>query len=198
MKSVFFFLACLFLLPLSLSSQERVEWSPEIIIDTTSFQAELPELTPDNVQQYTFFCSYDFGYQMANIQFALTKNFNKYVSAFYMPSHSWIEEGTSTKQLIGMANLEFDLVELYARKFREDLYANKKFGSNSNFFHASHERINLEYVNYRAQLESELRVADNWFPIIDKYSKEVNAEIEALADYCKECKPPKKKRKKNK
>lgn len=52
----------------------------------------------------------------------LTKNFNKNVTASFNPSSSWIQQGEGTDFLLSYAQMEFDLLELYARKLRTRLY----------------------------------------------------------------------------
>ena len=115
-------------------AQDKVLWDSNAEITKASFQSALPNLAKDNLQQYSFACSFDFAFQMANIQFAFTKNFNKYIEAYYVPNLSWIEEGELTEQLLLMANLDFDLVELYARKFRKRLFEANKCRLQREFF----------------------------------------------------------------
>lgn len=176
-------------------SQYKVEWQKDIEITWNSFEGRLPAMAEDNLQQYSFACTFDFSFQMANLQFTFTKNFNRYVSAYYMPELSWIEKGELTEELLLMANLDFDLVELYARKFRQQLYQSKNVGSNVNFFNDIHARINREYTDRQSVIQSEIRTRENIIEYLKEEIRKVNIEIEALNEFCKECKPQKKKRK---
>lgn len=177
-------------------AQKKVEWTETTEVTLESFKGTAPEMVEDNVQQYLFSCTWQFNFQMANIQFAFSKNFNKYVEAFYYPNQSWIEEGELTKDLLLMANLDFDITELFARKFRKAIYEKKKVDSSVNMMNTISEEINYEHVNYRAKIESELRATDNIEEVVAKYDKEVNEGIQSLNEFCKTCKPQKKKRKK--
>lgn len=174
-------------------SQEKVEWSDEIEITLNSFKANLPDLAEDNLQEYSFAISYEFNFQMLSLQFVFTKNFNNYVSAYYVPDLSWIEEGELTDQLLLMANLDFDLVELYARKFRKRMFESKNATSNSDFYTKIHNEVNQEYMNQQSVIQSNLSSIDNVNEYLRKESIAVNNEIVELEEYCKSCKPKKKK-----
>ncbi len=138
----------------------------------------------------------DFSFNMLGVQFAFTKNFNKYVDAYYAPSLSWIEAGNFTDQLIRLANLDFDIVELYARKFRKQMYDNKKTTSNINFYNDLYKEVSAEYKSFQAEIQNEIRTTNNLDSLITQYHLSVNEEIIALEEFCKQCKPKKKKRRK--
>jgi hypothetical protein len=180
--------------PISAHCQEVIEWEEDIEITKESFKGPLPEMRQDNVQNYYFYTNYEFHVQMMNIQFSFTKNFNKYVTAYYKPALSWIEEGEFTDQLIKMANLQFDISELYARKLRKEFYESKKFNSGFHIFSLAHEKINSEFEAFDAKLRSELQTTNDWTNILKSYNEKVAAEIIELADFCKSCKPKKKKK----
>ena len=78
-----------------------------------------------------------------------------------MPSYSWIEEGELKDQLLLMANLDFDLVELFARKFRKRMFEAKKVGSGINFFNQIHQEINNEYIAKQSEIQSKLYSVEN-------------------------------------
>jgi len=176
-------------------SQEKIEWSKGIEIDSSCFKASIPNLAEDNLQEYSFACSYNFNFQMIGLQFAFTKNFNSYVSAYYNPHLSWMEEGELTWQLLLMANLDFDLVELYARKFRKKMFEAKNVGSNVNFFNKLHEEVNREYLDRQSVIQSNLRTNENIEDYLKLEIEKVNEEIEMLNEFCKTCKPKKRKKK---
>lgn len=179
-------------------SQQQVEWSKDHDITLDSFKGNLPDLADDNMQQYSFASTFEFNFQMVNIQFAFTKNFNKYITAYYVPSLSWIEDGDLTDQLLLMANLDFDLVELYARKFREQMFVSKKVGSKVDFYTNIHNQINQEFADHQAVIQSQLRSTDNIEEFVNSEIEAVNTAIGELTEYCKSCKPKKKKKKKKK
>ncbi len=193
----FIYIVILALLPAIAVSQEKVSWTSDLTITEHSFKGAIPNLVDDLVQQYYFACTYDFSFHMMSMQFAFTKNFNQYVNAYYIPTHSWIESGELTSQLILMANLDFDLAELYARKFRKKLYEAKNVGSNIDFFCSLHNENNKEYTTEHAEIHSELRTVDNAEEYLHQKILEINSKIEDLSEFCKTCKPKKKKKRKN-
>ena len=135
------FCIILIMYSIGLKSQNKILWSSEIEITEESFLDEAPNISGDNVEEFMLHTTFEFGYQMSTAQFAFTKNFNKYVEAYYIPEYSWIEKGESLKDLMLYANVQFDISELFARKFRKKLYESKKFGSNSNFFVECHDSV---------------------------------------------------------
>ncbi len=179
-------------------AQKKVQWTADLVIDEQSFQDTPPNLAEDQVQEMSFQTTYDFAYQMTNAQFMFTKNFNKYVEAYYLPTMSWIEEGDEklTSELLLLANLQFDMSELFARKFRKELYERKKLGSAANFYDLAHAEVSNEYSKLNAEINSQLRISNDWSSTISDYSKKINSEINELYEYCKTCKPVKKKKRK--
>jgi hypothetical protein len=173
-------------------SQVKTEWREDYKISLSDFQAQPPK-SRDNVSQSFYLAgNLDFGYAMSNYEFMLTKNFNKHVAAFFVPANSWIQEGPQTEHLQQYAQMQFDLLELYARKYRKQLYESKGALSNYNFFQQAHDQINAELIKRQvemqdAALESEDKRA--------AYHQQIRKEISEMPDFCKECKPTKVKRK---
>lgn len=179
----------------ALFSQNKILWANDIVINEVCFKDELSNLAEDNVQEMFFHANYEFSYQMTNAQFAFTKNWNRYVEAFYIPELSWMENGELKSDLLLLANLQFDLAELYARKLRKKLYDSKKLSSSPNFYTIAYQEVNNEYNKFSSEINSRLRTSNDWGPILIEYTKSVNAEINQLGDFCRLCKPPKKKKK---
>lgn len=202
LKILLIFITLNFLANLSCFGQDSVEWSEEIELTIENFKGEVPEMAEDNTETYFFAGGMTMNYQMTSLEFMLTKNFNRYVTASYMPQSSWIEQGEMTVILIAMVNLDFDVMELFARKFRKRLWEKKNMASNTNFFSDEFNSIQNEYIAFSSKVNSEIQVAEDRIAVVQKYNEEVNAEIALLAEYCKLCKPikkkkPKKKNKKN-
>ena len=192
----FILAAVIILCVTTINAQQKISWTNDNEITKADFKGNTPEMAEDNLQQYLFSCTWEFNFQMASLQFTFSKNFNKYVDAYYLPQQSWIEEGELTDDLLLMANLDFDIAELFARRFRKEIYDNKRWDSSPQIFNEVHSKIQYDYVNYRAKIESEYRSKGNIEEVVTKYSKEVNDEILKLNEFCKTCKPKKKKRKK--
>lgn len=197
-KILLIFIALNLFANLSCFGQDSVEWSEDLELTIENFKGEVPEMVEDNVENYFFAGGMAMNYQMTNLEFMLTKNFNRYVTASYMPQSSWIEQGEMTETLLAMVNLDFDLMELFARKFRKRLWDKKNMASNANFFSDEFNSIQNEYIVFSSKVNSEIQVAEDRITVIQKYSEEVNAEIASLVEYCKLCQPIKKKKPKKK
>jgi len=175
-------------------SQTKIQWGEDVEVTLDSFKDTPPNLEENAAQEFSLYTTYEFAYQMTAAQFAFTKNFNRYVEAYYVPEFSWMEEGELTAELLAMCNLNFDVSELFARKFRKELYERKRFGSSADFFTEANSYISHEYSKFTAELNSRLSVAPDWNVVINEYSQKVNDEIQALNEYCKSCKISKKKK----
>ncbi len=186
-------LTCL-LLPIGFSSygQEKVDWSAGYTMDTSDFRGKVPYMEEDYVQRYYLASQLGFSYQMNSYQFAFTKNFNKYIEVYFKPSSSWIERGEQTDLLLAMASLDFDLAELYARKFRKSIYENKKLVSSTQLFQEEFEKVSNTYSDRRAQMMSEVMASSMPHETLASYRQHVNLEILTLEEFCKACKPKKK------
>lgn len=78
----------------------------------------------------------EFAFYMSNAEFMFTKNFNSKVSnSFKRESASIIAPDTAMAlNLLSFAQYQFDLRELYARKFKKELYDGKTAFSNVSFY----------------------------------------------------------------
>ncbi len=178
-------------------SQTTIEWEASRIISPEDFQGTPPQMVEDNMQSYSFDLHMDLSYQMANLQFAFTKNFNSYITAYYTPENSWMESGESTRYLLACANIQFDLAELHARKFRKRIFENKKAASNQNFFNTHYNQVSNEMNDRQSQFMSEMNAAGyDWNAVYLKWDQTINEEINLLSEFCRSCKPIKKRRKK--
>lgn len=62
------------------------------------------------------------------------------------------------------------------------------------FYTKLHNDNNFEYNNERYKIQSELRSSDNPIVYIQEKNAEINEGILELAEFCKSCKPTKKKK----
>jgi hypothetical protein len=132
---------------------------------------------------------------MTNAEFMFTKNFNSKVScAFNRNAASLIAPDTATAyDLVNFARYEFDLSELYARKLRKSIYDEKGAFSDATFFKPLFDENQKELNNRHALAGKECDLGRNK-EILEKLHQQVLNEVEQLSDFCKECKPPKKKK----
>ena len=185
------FLMLLLTFPFFSSGQAKFEWRDGYKLSVTDFQAEAPTLREGQGQNYNLAANLDFGYQMSNYEFMLTKNFNKNVTTFFIPANSWLQQGEGTETLLKYAQMEFDLMELYARKYRKRLYDEKNAFSNPNFFQEAHAEIMAEMSKRHVQMQNAVSETDSKR---DAFHEQILNEITELAEFCKTCKPVKKKK----
>jgi hypothetical protein len=125
----------------------------------------------------------------------VTKNFNAKVNnTFKRESASLVApDENSAKDLVAYARFQFDLTELYARKFRKKIFEEKGAFSNITFFRPIYETIQKELTerDTNAGKETDLGRKKEKLQVLHD---QVLKEILALADFCKECKPAKKKK----
>lgn len=171
-------------------AQDIVEWSPTYQLTKSDFQ--MKPANSGNGQRYYAACQMDFSYQMSNYEFMFTKNFNRFSRAIFNRKASWMDEGPLQERLIDMAQLDFDLVELYTRKIRKRMYEEKRAFSNATFYQQAVTDTQRLYAERLAEIvrdtdsgQSETRTRE--------IHEQVVREINELNEYCKECKPVKKK-----
>ncbi|WP_181841525.1 hypothetical protein [Emticicia sp. BO119] len=193
-----FILFCLFLQLFFVSftfAQDVIEWSPDYKVSISDFQSKSTQI--GHVNQYSILLAahMDFSFHMSTYEFMLTKNFNSKVATTFTRSASVLiaPDSNFAQKLVKYAQLSFDLTELYARKFRKNLYESKGFLSEVNFFQEAYKPIEIEYNARIAEIgkltglgQSEVR--------IEEAHQQVLKEIEELPDFCKTCKPKKKKK----
>ena len=170
--------------------QTKTEWRDNSKLTVLDFRAEAPKSREGQGQSYYLAGNLDFAYAMSSYEFMLTKNFNKFVTAYYNPDLSWLQQGEGTEVLLKYAQMDFDLLELHARKYRLRLYTEKKALSNPKFFQQAHDEIMADMA--KRQMEMHNTIAES-AASRDAFHEQVLKEIGELAEFCKECKPAKKK-----
>jgi hypothetical protein len=184
---------------LHVNAQEIREWQSGQALTLTDFAS--PQTQIDSIlTNYSVYHggTIELNFQMNSVVFMFTKHFNDKISAKFNPKAAVIvaSDTTMAQQFVAYANYEFDLVELYARKLRKKVYEEKKTFSDTQLFQA-------HFNQFMAQMHTEsARVAKasdigRKPDVLQQEHDLVTQQIEALADFCKSCKPPKK-RKKNK
>lgn len=190
MRKIIFTLLFL-VMALTSFGQAKTEWKEGYRLSISDFQAVAPKSREGIGQSYALAANLDFGYAMSSYEFMLTKNFNKNVTTFFIPANSWMQPGDATETLLKYAQMDFDLLELYARKYRQRLYAEKNPFSNLNFFQLASSENNAEMNKRHVEMQNAVAESE---VARDTYHAQILKEISELADYCKECKPVKKKK----
>ncbi|TDE11923.1 hypothetical protein E0F88_22975 [Dyadobacter psychrotolerans] len=124
-----------------------------------------------------------------------SKNFNSKVTTTFNRNASYIiaPDSIVSKKLLNFAQAEFDLAELFARKFRKSMYENKKAFSDPSFYQKLYDNMQSEYAVKSSELGqstnmgmAEVRLQEQHVMIL--------SEIDDLRDFCKDCKPKRKKK----
>ncbi len=189
-------LICLFFLYATgpVLGQNIFDWSPEYTLKKSDFMGTKAYVSGEVFTVHAA-STINFSYHMSNYEFMLTKNFNSKVSTTFNRTASFIiaPDSATENKLINFAQTQFDLLELYARKFRKSMFENKKAFSDPGFYQILYDQVMEEYtvkVSDLSQLTNlgmaEARLAEQHKEILD--------EISTLAEFCKECKPRKKKK----
>ena len=179
--------------------QSVFEWTPEYELQLADFQSPQTEINPELTSCSIFSgANMDFSFQMSNYEFMFTKNFNSKVSTTFNKNAATITapDLATAEQLVKFGQYSFDLTELYSRKFRKEMYELKGTFSNASFFQPIFNRLQEEMNAESARVLKATDLGRNE-ALLKQEHEQVILAIEALADFCRECKPPKRKKKKN-
>ncbi|RED95288.1 hypothetical protein [Marinoscillum furvescens] len=181
-----------------LFGQSVVEWAPTFELELTDFQSPQTEIN-ESFKSYSLYsgANIDFSFHMTTGQFMFTKNFNSKVATTFNRSAAVLTapDSLTAHQLLNFGKYSFDLTELYARRFRKELNECKGAFSDVSFYKPIYEEIqaNMNEEHARVLKQTDLgRKSD----LLQMEHQQVLSEIEILSDYCKTCKPPKKKKQK--
>ena len=189
--TIIFFI--IILLSSSVQGQNTIEWDGKYQLQLSDFQSLATQIGEVNIYSLQTASSFDFSFYMNSIEFMSTKNFNSKVNcSFTKDAASLVAPDTLIAlDLLEFSRYEFDLSELYARKFRKKIFENKKGFSGVSFFQPFYDEIQKEYVVKRT-LAAQLTDLGRNREILSELHNEVLKEIQALADFCKICNPKKK------
>lgn len=150
-----------------------------------------------DVQQYSLFtaCGPEFSFGMSNAEFMFTKNFNSKVNCFFKRNSSALvaPDMEIANDLIGFAQFQFDLAELYTRRLRKRIYEEKSTFSGAQFLKPLFDEYLKEYAKRSTNAGKETDLGRKK-PELKVLHDEVLKEIEELGDFCKMCKLGKKKK----
>ncbi|WP_339608802.1 hypothetical protein [uncultured Roseivirga sp.] len=178
-------------------SQNVIEWSPEYKVTLTDFKSPETEIN-SQLSGYTLFpgTNIDFSFHMSSYAFMFKKNFNDKVSTTFNRDLAAIiaPDSTIANQLVEFGQYSFDLTELYSRKFRKEIYENKGAFSDISFYQPILKKLQQEMDAENSRMLKSTEFGKD-LGLIKVEHQKVLLEIESYADFCKECKPPKKKKK---
>jgi hypothetical protein len=192
MKRVIFFILILYTLPSK--SQNEINWDGIYKLQLSDFQSPATQIGSTNVYSLNSLCGFTFSFYMSNAEFIFTKNFNSKVSCTFSRTLAALvaPDSAMAYEVLNFARFDFDLAELYARKCRQKLYENKKAFSNIDFFKPVYEEVQKEFLTRHTNAAKETDIGRDSTKLIVLHAA-VMDEIAQLPDFCKACKPNKKK-----
>ncbi len=190
-----FLLLALFTLALFANGQNTLDWDGKYQLQLADFQSSSTQIGNTTIYSLHSGSGIDFAYTMTNAEFMFTKNFNSRVTcSFNRDAASLVApDSTMALDLVSFARYEFDLSELYARKLRKKIYEEKGAFSDAAFFKPLFDENQDELAERHTIAGRESDIGRNKEILIELH-QEVLKEIEQLSDFCKDCKPPKKKK----
>jgi hypothetical protein len=189
------FLLLFILLSSNTYAQNIIEWDSSYKLQLSDFQSAATKLKGGNVYSLKSSNTIDFAFSMSNAEFMFTKNFNSKVACSFRRDAAVLiaPDSQLAKDLLEFARYDFDLSELYARKFRKKLFEDKGAFSNVSFFKPLYDEIEQQYTNRYAMVATETDLGRDKEKLKSLHN-EVLIEIAELQDFCKACKPSKKKK----
>ncbi|MBD0779990.1 hypothetical protein HPE56_19500 [Maribacter sp. ANRC-HE7] len=180
----------------AIGQEPKVEWDSDYQLNISDFRASQTKIDKSVTSVYVQSgINIEFAIQMNNFVFMLTKNFNSKLACTFQKEAATLMAPDSVKanQLIKLVQFDFDLSELYTRKIRKELFENKKTFSDVTFFQPYFDKMIAERNAASAKIYAETDFGNN-AALLEKAHKEVKKEILLLPNYCKDCKPPKKRK----
>ncbi len=178
------------LFPFVNMAQNTLEWAEDYLLTSEDFQAK----APNTGTMQTISGSYYVEYEMGGLNLIANRNLNSYVTCYFQRDASYIDDAdeANTTRMLSYQQLIFNLYELQARKLRQKFFDERKrlltkgAGTLYNEVAADHARLVSE-------IESETNHGYS-SDEITKWLAWTDQELEKLSDFCKTCKPQKKKK----
>lgn len=191
MRQKLFPLFILLMLAFAGQAQTEIHWADNYQLKVEDFKATPPNSGFEQTAVGSFLVSYEIG----GGSLITKRNLNKYVSCIFQPKASYIDKGSAegTTRLLSYQQLIFDLYELQARKLRQKFFEQRtrlltKGPS------VMRQEASAEHAELFAKIESDTFNGHN-SDEIKKWSERINTELKSLHEFCKDCKPTKKRRK---
>ena len=172
-------------------AQNKIEWSDGYNLSKDDFQAQATKSGSFQSATGSFYVEYEIG----GMNLITNRNLNKNVSCYFQKDESYIDDGDddSTQKIIRYQQLLFDIYELQARNLRKKFFEERKTILTKGPS-VLREEVASEHATLLSKVESETNEGSELLKI-EKWEGWVKNELKVLADYCKTCKPKKKKQK---
>lgn len=185
----------LLLITSTIFAQNDINWDGKYQLQLTDFKSPATQIGNTTIYSINFPSGIEFSFSMSNMKFLFTKNFNSKVNNAFKPKAASLVAPNEViaNDLRDFANYQFNLSELYARKFRKRIFEEKGTFSNVSFFKPIYDEIQNEFSERItiAGKETDLGRKKEKLKLLHE---QVLNEIQELNDFCKECKVSKKKK----
>jgi len=171
LKNLLVFITILFVG--SITNEESMTWNETTKLTWTDFKAQ-PDSTSDAVALTA--SGITFGYSVKTSGERIV-SFSTTVESHFYPNKSWYLKDKSNIHILGHEQLHFDITELYARKFRQQLgklEVNQNVKEQMNKLHiAIDEAVNETQKRYDLQTNHSMNVEKQkeWEVFIEKELK---------------------------
>lgn len=177
--------------------QAIVDWAPDYQLTLSDFQSPQTEIN-EQLSVYSVLSGADmnFSFHMSTYEFMFTKNFNDKVDCRFNKEAAIIiaPDSATARQLVKVGQFTFDLMELFARRFRQELHQQKGAFSGISFFQPIYDSLHKEMNAINASMLKRTDLGRNEILLQEEHQK-ILVQIESLTDYCKHCKPPRRRKK---
>lgn len=181
----------LLLLPALSFAQNELEWSADYELKVEDYLAKAPNTGAMQTAMGSFYVEYEMG----GINLITTRNLNKNVRCYFQKDASYFDKGEApgTIRLLRYQQLIFNLYELQARKLRQKFFEER--GRLLTKGPATlYKEVAAEHAGILSDVESETFHGQS-SEVITRWLNWTDEELAKLEDYCKTCKPTKKKNK---
>ena len=174
-------------------SQDIIDWDSTYILQLSDFQN--PATHIGGPQVYTVSTSTGITYYIMMYELQFNRNLNSKIKCTFNRDASFIiaPDTATALYLLSFARFEFDLSELYARKLRKRLNEKRGGFAGPTYLESTYNELYAE-MNERRGNAGRLSEVGQHVDKLRTLHIEVLHEMDELADYCRTCKPPKRKK----
>jgi hypothetical protein len=156
---------------------DYILWHPENKLTTTDFG-----IKKSDSNSGSSFAQFYLSYTITGFDF-MTKNFNKKVKNSIIKSASWIDTTQNIELSLKYQQTLFDIAEIYARRFRKELKANRKqIAKGLDIVEEINSKNSSDFSKRRLQYDSETNYSKN----IEKqhiWELQIDKELNELDDF---------------
>jgi hypothetical protein len=183
------------ILVFNVHAENNIKWERDFQLQLSDFKSPATQIGRGTLYSVQPAATFSFSFYMSAGEFMFTKNFNEKVDCSFQQDAAMLiaPDSATAADLLEFARFDFDLCELYARKFRKELHDRKGAFSNADFFRPIYDEVQKEFSVRHATAAQQTDLGRNR-ELLAKLHGEVLAEIDQLADFCKSCKAAKKKK----